>query len=57
MFINNRYFSVHAFSSLRSREGRRGGSFFGLCPKNEPHSPSRASEASARRVVKSRDYL
>ncbi|MDZ7879469.1 MAG: hypothetical protein U5L45_17455 [Saprospiraceae bacterium] len=24
--------------SLRSRKGRRGGSFFGLCPKNEPHS-------------------
>ncbi|MDZ7876729.1 MAG: hypothetical protein U5L45_03620 [Saprospiraceae bacterium] len=22
--------------------------FFGLCPKNEPHSPSCASEASAR---------
>ncbi|MDZ7877585.1 MAG: hypothetical protein U5L45_07940 [Saprospiraceae bacterium] len=34
--------------SLRSRKSRRGGSFFGLCPKNEPHSPSRASEASAR---------
>ncbi|MDZ7877335.1 MAG: hypothetical protein U5L45_06685 [Saprospiraceae bacterium] len=26
----------HAFAS-RAR-GRRGGSFFGLCPKNEPHS-------------------
>ncbi|MDZ7878856.1 MAG: hypothetical protein U5L45_14340 [Saprospiraceae bacterium] len=34
--------------SLRSRKGRGEGSFFGLCPKNEPHSPSRASEASAR---------
>ncbi|MDZ7877865.1 MAG: hypothetical protein U5L45_09355 [Saprospiraceae bacterium] len=34
-----------AHSSLRSREGGDG-SFFGLCPKNEPPLP-RASEASA----------
>ncbi|MDZ7876861.1 MAG: hypothetical protein U5L45_04280 [Saprospiraceae bacterium] len=32
--------------SLRSCEGGECGSFFGVCPKNEPHSPFFASEAS-----------
>ncbi|MDZ7880517.1 MAG: hypothetical protein U5L45_22765 [Saprospiraceae bacterium] len=29
---------IKFYCSLRSQK-RRGGSFFGLCPKNEPHSP------------------
>ncbi|MDZ7876739.1 MAG: hypothetical protein U5L45_03670 [Saprospiraceae bacterium] len=49
---NNRYFSAYPLRSLRSRKGRRGGSFFGLCPKNEPHALPRASEASAKSVLK-----
>ncbi|MDZ7880244.1 MAG: hypothetical protein U5L45_21385 [Saprospiraceae bacterium] len=47
-YINSKYAlnGIFALASLAQKE--EGGSFFGLCPKNEPHSPPRASEASAR---------
>ncbi|MDZ7880411.1 MAG: hypothetical protein U5L45_22230 [Saprospiraceae bacterium] len=35
-FNYRNYFSPR---SLRSREKKRGGSFFGQSPKNKPHSP------------------
>ncbi|MDZ7876668.1 MAG: hypothetical protein U5L45_03315 [Saprospiraceae bacterium] len=42
--------------SLRSRKGRRWGSFFGLCPKNEPHSPF-SRERSEREQQQFRFYV
>ncbi|MDZ7880515.1 MAG: hypothetical protein U5L45_22755 [Saprospiraceae bacterium] len=41
-----RFFLIGKF--ILAEKKRKSGSFFRLCPKNEPHSPSRASEASAR---------
>ncbi|MDZ7878726.1 MAG: hypothetical protein U5L45_13685 [Saprospiraceae bacterium] len=42
--------------SLRSRKGRRGGSFFGQRPKNEPHSPF-SRERSEREKQQLRFYV
>ncbi|MDZ7879897.1 MAG: hypothetical protein U5L45_19625 [Saprospiraceae bacterium] len=42
--------------SLRSRKGKRGGSFFGQSPKNEPHSPF-SRERSEREKQQFRFYV
>ncbi|MDZ7878118.1 MAG: hypothetical protein U5L45_10635 [Saprospiraceae bacterium] len=47
-YINSKYGLKGTFALASLTQKEEDGSFFGLCPKNEPHSPSRASEASAR---------